>query len=75
MPDEYRLPRGRQPYDAYNGARVGGLVGGLLGTVPAFVLGPVWAAGVLVGGAVGAGAGYLWERRRIAADREAQRPD
>jgi hypothetical protein len=62
---EHRLPPGRQPYDALNGLRVGGLAGALLGAgVTALTtIGLVWL--VPVGAVAGATAGYLYERRRM----------
>lgn len=62
---EQRFPPGRQPYDALNGLRVGGLAGAVLGAVvTAFTtVGLVWL--VPVGAVAGAVAGYLYERRRM----------
>lgn len=60
-----RYPPGRQPYDVWNGARIGAIVGGLLGALSAILVGAA-AVWIIVGGAmVGAFAGYWWERRRI----------
>lgn len=66
---DYRLPSGRQPYDGANGARVGGLVGALLGILPAVLLGEGWTWLIIVTAVIGTVAGFLWERRRIAEDR------
>jgi hypothetical protein len=69
--DEYRLPRGRQVYDAYNGARVGAIVGALVGAIVAAITSPSLAWLILVTAPAGAGLGYLWERKRIAEERAA----
>ncbi|MEN8042133.1 MAG: hypothetical protein ABFR95_11580 [Actinomycetota bacterium] len=59
--EEPRYPAGVQPYDSFNGLRIGALAGGVIGILPAFVFpgGFVW---LVIGAAVGAAAGYLWER-------------
>ena len=64
QPDEYRLPPGRQPYDALNGLRVGALAGAVLGFVIA-VLSPLGAWVLFVTAAVGAAVGYWSERRSL----------
>lgn len=60
------IPPGRQPYDVYNGMRVGGLSGLLIGGGLSIVTGWFWL--ILVGGLGGAIAGYLWERREFGRD-------
>jgi hypothetical protein len=70
MDPDGRLPRGRQPYDAFNGARVGAIVGGLLGGLVTAVTSPALAWVILLGAGIGAAAGYGYERGRI---REEQR--
>ena len=69
MSDDHRLPRGRQPYDTFNGARVGAVAGALLGALATVLTTASLAWLILVGGAVGAVAGYAYERRRIAVER------
>jgi len=65
--EDQRLPPGRQPYDALNGLRVGGLAGAVLGAVITALttVGLVWL--VPAGAVAGAVAGYLYERRRMRA--------
>ena len=70
--DEYRLPRGRQVYDAYIGAKVGALVGAILGAILTAVTSPSLAWLIFVTAAAGAGIGYLWERKHIAQERSGQ---
>lgn len=65
---EYRLPPGRQVYDAYIGAKVGSFVGALLGAILTAVTVPVMAVSIPVLGVLGGLTGYLWERRRIDAE-------
>ena len=64
-----RYPPGRQPYDAFIGLRVGGLLGALIGAVVTAVtgVGVVWyvAGFAVLGGVVG----YLVETRAVARER------
>ena len=57
-------PAGTTPWDRWNGARVGGLVGAILGMLAALMFDPrpFWL--VLVGAAIGAAVGYWSERRK-----------
>ena len=59
-----RLPAGRPPWDAWNGARVGLLTGGLAGVLAVAVSGSTayWAA--LIVAAAGGLLGYWTERRK-----------
>lgn len=67
--EDYRLPPGRQPYDVLNGLRIGALVGGIIGAIVMVLtsLDSLWV--LLVGAAIGAVVGYLYERRRLNAAR------
>jgi hypothetical protein len=67
--EDYRLPPGRQPYDVLNGLRIGALAGGIVGAIvmAATTLDSLWV--LLVGAAIGAVVGYLYERRRLSAAR------
>ncbi|MCP3974003.1 MAG: hypothetical protein GY720_05865 [bacterium] len=58
-----RLPAGRQPYDGFNGLRIGALTGGILGIVATSLLSfsSIWLT--VVGAVVGALAGYRWEKK------------
>lgn len=65
-----RFPPGRQPYDLFNGMRIGALVGVILGAV----LTALWDLGVwpILAGAVVFGAvGFAYERRAVERDRRA----
>ncbi len=55
---------GTTPWDRWNGVRVGGIVGGILGVVTVLFISsrPFWI--VLALAAVGATAGYWSERRK-----------
>jgi uncharacterized membrane protein YeaQ/YmgE (transglycosylase-associated protein family) len=57
-------PPGRPPHDPLNGMRAGGLIGGLLGGVVMLVLTTVNPLPILIGGAAGAVAGYVTEKRK-----------
>lgn len=59
-----RLPAGRPPWDAWNGARIGIIAGGLLGLFVVFIAGSdqYWLG--LIGCLVGGLAGYWTERRK-----------
>ena len=58
-----RLGPARQPYDALNGLRVGGLAGALLGAVGALITG--LAVLILAGAVLGSAVGFLTERRAL----------
>ena len=68
--EDYQLPPGRQPYDALNGLRIGALAGGIVGAIVLVVtsLESLWV--LLVGAAIGAVVGYLYERRKLNAARD-----
>lgn len=61
-----RLPAGRPPWDAWNGARVGLLAGGLLGVLLVTLSdsNAYWASLIFAG--VGGFVGYWTERRKRA---------
>lgn len=58
------LPAGRPPWDPWNGARVGALAGGVVGIAAVALAGSslYWVG--LATAAVGALAGYLYEKRK-----------
>lgn len=62
-----RFSPGHQPYDVWNGARIGAIVGGIAGATSAIVIGTAAVWVMLAGAAVGAFTGYRWERRRGGA--------
>jgi|COG998Drversion2_1049125.scaffolds.fasta_scaffold01557_3 hypothetical protein len=62
---ETRYPPGRQPYDPLNGFRVGALFGGIIGVLPAAILGPYTAVTMVGGAAIGGAVGYWWEKRTM----------
>lgn len=57
-------PRGTTPWDQWNGARVGGIIGAIVAVIVIQFLDPrpFWV--VLVGAIVGAIVGYAVERRK-----------
>ena len=60
MTDRPRYAPGEQPYDRLNAVRIGALTGGVIGIVPAVILGAGYAFLLLVGAAIGAYAGKRW---------------
>lgn len=70
-PDSPRLPRGRPPWDPWNGARIGALAGGLLGVGAAVLLGSSNYLAVPVVAAIGAFVGYRSQKRKQETDRHA----
>lgn len=54
---------GRMPYDPFNGMRVGGLAGALIGGGLFVLTGFAWL--ILVWAIAGGVLGYLWEKRQI----------
>ena len=66
MSEESRhsLPAGRPPWDPWNGARVGGLAGGIVGILVTVVSSMTSFWLVLVGAAIGGGIGYWSEKRK-----------
>ena len=68
--EDYQLPPGRQPYDVLNGLRIGALAGGIVGAIVLVVtsLESLWV--LLVGAAIGAVVGYVYERRKLNAARD-----
>jgi len=70
MRSDHRLPRGRQPYDVFNGARVGAIVGALAGGLVTALTSPSFAWLILLGAAIGVASGYAYERRRVRAERD-----
>lgn len=66
MAEEPRLPPGHPPWESFNGIRVGGLTGALLGAMVAVVTNTavfLWI--VVAGAAVGAVVGYLVAAREM----------
>ena len=57
-------PPGTTPWDRWNGARVGGLVGGILGIVMSATFDDLSFGYVLIAAAIGAVAGYWSQRSR-----------
>ncbi|HSF87604.1 MAG TPA: hypothetical protein VLG28_18335 [Acidimicrobiia bacterium] len=56
------VPPGRQPYDVFNGARIGALAGGLLGVLAVAVIGAGGLVAVILLAMAGSVIGYAWER-------------
>jgi hypothetical protein len=65
--DRTGYPAGRQPYDPLNGLRVGALAGGVVGVLPAAILGPRAAWTMLIGAVIGGAVGFWWEKRAMAS--------
>lgn len=63
MTDRPRYAPGEQPYDRLNAVRIGALTGGVIGIIPAAVLGAGYAFLLLVGAAIGAYVGKRWADR------------
>jgi outer membrane lipoprotein SlyB len=63
MTESKRLPPGHQWYDPFNGIRIGGLAGAILGGIAtAFAgVGFIWL--IAVGAVLGGGIGYWYAKR------------
>lgn len=64
---ELSYARGRNPWDPINGLRVGGLAGGIVGTIPTIVWGPGMFWIVIAGAALGGAVGFWVEKRKAHA--------
>ena len=70
MSDRPRYRPGEQPYDRLNAVRIGAVTGGILGAIPAAILGGGFALLLAVGAVAGAFAGRWWHDRTVPDGRE-----
>lgn len=69
MTDEPRYRPGEQPYDRMNAVRIGAIAGGIVGAVPAALLGGGFVVLLAVGAVAGAFVGRWWHDRTTGIDR------